>query len=390
MHARKPILPPARIPFLVPAVLAVTLASLTGTPAAWAVAAAPPAARAAPAVTAGGAVTGTSQSVVATTAKILVVLRAAQATRAAGAGTARSAPGTVTVRSGDSLSGLAQAVCAQPQDWTGLYDANRGTIGPSPNVIKPGQVLTATCRYDPGLLGLASPAQASPSSGSTRGHSQLAAAVHTRASDGDGLPPGGAYCKPNCWGDGDGDGFDLDHPPGQSAPTAHAGTSASSSRKTGGLAVAHPAAPARTGDGDGLPPGGAYCKPNCWGDGDGDGFDLNHPPGQSAPTARPAARPAYQAPAQAPARAAGTGSSYSAAPGSFQQCVISRESGGSSQVMNSTGHYGLYQFSAGTWAAYGGNPADFGHASVAEQNQVFQQAYAQAGTSPWAAYDGCG
>jgi hypothetical protein len=73
----------------------------------------------------------------------------------------------------------------------------------------------------------------------------------------------------------------------------------------------------------------------------------------------------------------------------FQACVISRESGGSSQVMNSTGHYGLYQFSASTWAAAGGNPNDFGHASVAEQNQVFAQAYAAFGTSPWAPYDGC-
>jgi hypothetical protein len=57
--------------------------------------------------------------------------------------------------------------------------------------------------------------------------------------------------------------------------------------------------------------------------------------------------------------------------------------------MNSSGHYGLYQFSASTWAASGGNPADFGHASVAEQNQVFQNAYAQFGTSPWGPYDGC-
>ena len=73
----------------------------------------------------------------------------------------------------------------------------------------------------------------------------------------------------------------------------------------------------------------------------------------------------------------------------FQACVISRESGGNSQVMNSTGHYGLYQFSASTWAAAGGNPNDFGHASVAEQNQVFAQAYAAFGTSPWAPYDGC-
>jgi len=73
----------------------------------------------------------------------------------------------------------------------------------------------------------------------------------------------------------------------------------------------------------------------------------------------------------------------------FQACVVSRESGGNSQVMNSTGHYGLYQFSASTWAAAGGNPNDFGHASVAEQNQVFAQAYAAFGTSPWAPYDGC-
>ncbi len=57
--------------------------------------------------------------------------------------------------------------------------------------------------------------------------------------------------------------------------------------------------------------------------------------------------------------------------------------------MNGTGHYGLYQFSAGTWAAYGGNPADFGNASVAEQNQVFANALAAGGESNWAPYDGC-
>jgi Tfp pilus assembly protein FimV len=78
-----------------------------------------------------------------------------------------------------------------------------------------------------------------------------------------------------------------------------------------------------------------------------------------------------------------------AAAGSFQECVISAESGGNAQVMNATGHYGLYQFSYSTWVANGGNPADFGHASVAEQNQVFDTAYAADGTSPWAPYDGC-
>jgi LysM repeat protein len=74
---------------------------------------------------------------------------------------------------------------------------------------------------------------------------------------------------------------------------------------------------------------------------------------------------------------------------SFQSCVIARESGGNSQVMNSSGHYGLYQFSASTWAEYGGNPADFGNASAAEQNQVFNTAVADGGASNWSAYDGC-
>jgi LysM repeat protein len=87
----------------------------------------------------------------------------------------------------------------------------------------------------------------------------------------------------------------------------------------------------------------------------------------------------------APARTATTYTGDS----SFQKCVIARESGGNSQVMNSSGHYGLYQFSSSTWAAYGGNPADFGDASVAEQNRVFDTAIAAGGQSNWSPYDGC-
>jgi LysM repeat protein len=90
------------------------------------------------------------------------------------------------------------------------------------------------------------------------------------------------------------------------------------------------------------------------------------------------------APAPAPAQSANTGSTSS-----FQACVIAAESGGNPQVMNSSGHYGLYQFSASTWAEYGGNPADFGDASVAEQNQVFDNAIAAGGASNWSLYDGC-
>jgi LysM repeat protein len=87
----------------------------------------------------------------------------------------------------------------------------------------------------------------------------------------------------------------------------------------------------------------------------------------------------------APAVAAST---YSGG-GGFTSCVIARESGGNSQVMNSSGHYGLYQFSSSTWSAYGGSAANFGHASVAEQNKVFSHALAEGGQSNWSAYDGC-
>jgi phage tail protein X len=108
-----------------------------------------------------------------------------------------------------------------------------------------------------------------------------------------------------------------------------------------------------------------------------------------APVAAPAAvSSSSSSSTSAPARASVSGS-YSGASGSYQACVIARESGGNSQVMNSSGHYGLYQFSAGTWAAYGGSSADFGHASVSEQNRVFNNAMAQGGQSNWSPYDGC-
>ena len=115
------------------------------------------------------------------------------------------------------------------------------------------------------------------------------------------------------------------------------------------------------------------------------------PPALLGPASIPMAETA--APQATPASASAQGTvetSSSATPGgSFAQCVIAHESGGQTQVMNSTGHYGLYQFSASTWAAYGGSPADFGHASASEQNQVFNNAIASGGQSNWSAYDGC-
>jgi LysM repeat protein len=113
-------------------------------------------------------------------------------------------------------------------------------------------------------------------------------------------------------------------------------------------------------------------------------------PGQTGPAAVAAPAPA---PASGPVQAtsAVSGGTYSGGTpgGSFGSCVIARESGGNSQVMNSSGHYGLYQFSESTWVAYGGSAADFGHASAGEQNQVFANAIARGGQSNWSAYDGC-
>jgi hypothetical protein len=79
---------------------------------------------------------------------------------------------------------------------------------------------------------------------------------------------------------------------------------------------------------------------------------------------------------------------YSVSSG-FQACVIAHESGGNPGIWNPSGHWGLYQFSAQTWAGHGGNPADFGHASAAEQTRVFWQTVHDDGTRDWAPYDGC-
>jgi LysM repeat protein len=72
----------------------------------------------------------------------------------------RPAPVRYTVQAGDTLSGIAAALGVRG-GWSALYAANRRVIGPDPNLIRPGTVLTA----------LRPPAPASPSSGPARhGH----------------------------------------------------------------------------------------------------------------------------------------------------------------------------------------------------------------------------
>lgn len=108
------------------------------------------------------------------------------------------------------------------------------------------------------------------------------------------------------------------------------------------------------------------------GDHDGDTSDTPSPP------------PAPQHTVNSPVNVSGIAPS-----GSFQACVIARESGGNPGAVNpSSGAGGLYGFLPSTWASlgYGGLPEN---APVWEQNEAFYKLYAEAGTSPWAPYDGC-
>jgi Transglycosylase-like domain len=89
------------------------------------------------------------------------------------------------------------------------------------------------------------------------------------------------------------------------------------------------------------------------------------------------------------ARRARATATYRAAPGSFQACVIQRESGGNPRAVNpSSGAGGLYGFLPSTWHGLGfsGLPEN---APVSVQNAAFEKEYAQSGTSAWAPYDGC-
>jgi resuscitation-promoting factor RpfC len=109
-----------------------------------------------------------------------------------------------------------------------------------------------------------------------------------------------------------------------------------------------------------------------------------------AATPVPAPTPALSAPvAPAAVTQPASTATYGGASGSYQACVIAAESGGNASAVNPvSGAGGLYQFLPSTWAALGhsGLPQN---ASVAEQNQAFQQQYAQSGGSAWSPYDGC-
>lgn len=123
-------------------------------------------------------------------------------------------------------------------------------------------------------------------------------------------------------------------------------------------------------------------------------FHVNHVAHMRLLAARRAAARATAA-AAAYAKAHPAVSQPQASPGgfsvssSFQQCVISRESGGNPGIWNASGHWGLYQFSYSTWVMHGGAPSLFGHASAAYQTEIFWNTVRADGGSDWSPYDGC-
>ena len=79
-----------------------------------------------------------------------------------------------------------------------------------------------------------------------------------------------------------------------------------------------------------------------------------------------------------------------AAPRDVADAIISCESGGNPTIQNNhSTASGLFQFINGTWKAYGGSTARAKDASVAEQWQVFERAFAAEGTRPWNASKSC-
>lgn len=70
---------------------------------------------------------------------------------------------TVTVASGDTLSGLASRHCGN-STWTGIYQDNQSVVGTNPNLIYPGQRLVINCASGTAATAPASAPAAPPAS----------------------------------------------------------------------------------------------------------------------------------------------------------------------------------------------------------------------------------
>jgi hypothetical protein len=213
-----------------------------------------------------------------------------------------------TVRAGESISSVAVNAChGQARMWTGIYAASRAAhlTARNANVLRIGQELALNCAYLPAELKYAQ--SMTPRAVTTAVYTWHKAARH----------------GPFLWGDGDGDGLDLDHPPaGWAQPRSS---------------------------------GHAY---------------------RAVTVYRGSRSRSYSS------------SSYRGS-GGCQSHIIADESGGNARAVNpSSGAGGLYQFLPTTWQGLG-HSGLAQNASVAEQNQAYHQQVAQSGYSAWAASGGC-
>jgi hypothetical protein len=213
-----------------------------------------------------------------------------------------------TVRAGESISSVAVSAChGQARMWTGIYAASRAAhlTARNANVLRIGQELALNCAYLPAELKYAQ--SMTPRAVTTAVYTWHRAVRH----------------GPFLWGDGDGDGLDLDHPPaGWAQPRSS---------------------------------GHAY---------------------RAVTVYRGSRSRSYSS------------SSYRGS-GGCQSHIIADESGGNARAVNpSSGAGGLYQFLPSTWQGLG-HSGLAQNASVAEQNQAYHQQVAQSGYSAWAASGGC-
>jgi hypothetical protein len=102
-------------------------------------------------------------------------------------------------------------------------------------------------------------------------------------------------------------------------------------------------------------------------------------------TRQQAAAQATQAPAKSSATLS-VGSDPAAS--ALGACIRGVEEGGSYAWGRGNGG-GAYQFLLATWENYGGAASEYGSASAAYQNQIFNNAVAEGGASNWTDYDGC-
>jgi len=93
-------------------------------------------------------------------------------------------------------------------------------------------------------------------------------------------------------------------------------------------------------------------------------------------------------PTPSPSAAPPPSSGGDAAHSALGICIRNAEEGGSYAWGPGNGG-GAYQFLLSTWEAYGGAASQYGVASPAYQDQIFDNAIAAGGASNWTNYDGC-